>query len=340
MSYSAERWARAQTAGNARAKAVLIELAHCHNEKTGLCNPSAAHIAKVTELKADTVYTAIRALIERGLIRKASADGAPNKYELVGFKPEDWTARKDDEPTPKTGYPPTPNSGYLPTPETGHPRNRGTPENGVPPYPENGVPPYPEFGVLTGNKNREIEQGISLARFARESAEAFEADPLLNCGIEPDPLPEPPASLFEAEGIPVPCPADAAPGPAPVPATGAEAEKPQPASKPKAKRGTRLSVESLPDEWRAYCEAEDAELDPERVFEDFRDYWSSVSGAKGVKLDWAATWRQNVRSYRNAPDWKRGPKLKRRAASKDDYLPNSRMKRQSARDYTIDWDDL
>jgi hypothetical protein len=32
-------------------------------------------------------------------------------------------------------------------------------------------------------------------------------------------------------------------------------------------------------------------LDPERVFDTFVDYWRSVPGAKGRKVDWAATWR-------------------------------------------------
>lgn len=40
------------------------------------------------------------------------------------------------------------------------------------------------------------------------------------------------------------------------------------------------------------------EIDPDelqRVFDEFKDYWISVPGAKGVKLDWLATWRNWVR---------------------------------------------
>ena len=33
----------------------------------------------------------------------------------------------------------------------------------------------------------------------------------------------------------------------------------------------------------------------QRVFDDFRDYWIAAPGAKGVKLDWLATWRMWVR---------------------------------------------
>ena len=30
--------------------------------------------------------------------------------------------------------------------------------------------------------------------------------------------------------------------------------------------------------------------------ESFRDYWISVPGQKGVKLDWDATWRNRIRA--------------------------------------------
>lgn len=76
------------------------------------------------------------------------------------------------------------------------------------------------------------------------------------------------------------------------------------------KRGTRLTLETLPDDWRAYCEQEDPELDPDRVWANFRDYWTAKAGSGAVKLDWERTWQTNVRSYRDAPDWKRKPVLK------------------------------
>lgn len=71
-----------------------------------------------------------------------------------------------------------------------------------------------------------------------------------------------------------------------------------------------MTLEKLPDDWRAYCEEEDPELDPDRVWADFRDYWTAKAGSGAVKLDWERTWQTNVRSYRDAPDWKRKPVLK------------------------------
>ena len=56
-------------------------------------------------------------------------------------------------------------------------------------------------------------------------------------------------------------------------------------------RGTRLSIEVLPETWIAQCKEERPDLDPQKVFKAFRDYWIAVPGAKGVKLDCIATWR-------------------------------------------------
>ena len=61
------------------------------------------------------------------------------------------------------------------------------------------------------------------------------------------------------------------------------------------KRGTRLSLESLPDDWRSFCQAERPDLDPERTWAIFQDHWRGKAGKDGVKLDWLATWRNWVR---------------------------------------------
>ena len=75
-------------------------------------------------------------------------------------------------------------------------------------------------------------------------------------------------------------------------------EKPKRATQ----KGTRLTIDVLPDDWRKYCDEHASDLDPVKAFEDFRDYWIGVPGSKGVKLDWFATWRNFLRGI---PDWKR-----------------------------------
>lgn len=56
------------------------------------------------------------------------------------------------------------------------------------------------------------------------------------------------------------------------------------------RRATRLPTDWRPcEEDRQFCSA--AGLDPDRIAEEFRDYWHSKPGANGTKLDWCATWR-------------------------------------------------
>ena len=69
-----------------------------------------------------------------------------------------------------------------------------------------------------------------------------------------------------------------------------------PKEKKVAKRGARLSVEALPDEWETFCREERQDLHPHSVFSRFRDHWIAQPGQKGVKLDWLATWRNWISS--------------------------------------------
>jgi uncharacterized protein YdaU (DUF1376 family) len=58
--------------------------------------------------------------------------------------------------------------------------------------------------------------------------------------------------------------------------------------------GTRLSPDSQPgSEYIAF--AESLGLDAGPVWEEFRDFWVAVPGARGRKLDWLATWRNRCR---------------------------------------------
>lgn len=56
-------------------------------------------------------------------------------------------------------------------------------------------------------------------------------------------------------------------------------------------RGSRLSLTELPPDWHAYLIGKRRDLDPVETWERFRDYWIAQPGQKGVKADWAATWR-------------------------------------------------
>lgn len=64
-------------------------------------------------------------------------------------------------------------------------------------------------------------------------------------------------------------------------------------------RGTRFDPAAF-DSMKVFevCKSMRPELDPQATFDSFRDYWISTPGAKGVKLDWMATWRNWVRNQR------------------------------------------
>jgi hypothetical protein len=66
-------------------------------------------------------------------------------------------------------------------------------------------------------------------------------------------------------------------------------------------RATRFALDSLPDDWKAFCKQERPDLTPEKTFAAFGDYWRGTPGAKGRKLDWTATWRNWVRNEKRAP---------------------------------------
>jgi hypothetical protein len=71
------------------------------------------------------------------------------------------------------------------------------------------------------------------------------------------------------------------------------------------KRGSRLAQDfCLTKDWIEFCVSQRPDLHPAQTFDQFKDYWTSQAGQKGVKLDWFATWRNWVRST-HAP--KRNP---------------------------------
>jgi hypothetical protein len=51
----------------------------------------------------------------------------------------------------------------------------------------------------------------------------------------------------------------------------------------------------LPPDWTpgsdGWAFAEHLSLDPQAVFDSFRDYWLAKAGAAARKVDWLATWR-------------------------------------------------
>lgn len=151
MSHAAEKWARAQTVGNATAKAVLKELAFRLNGKDGLCCPSLKTLCIDLEIKKrDTVLAAVQRLEALGLIareieRSESGEILRTLYSFPTFVPSEWEGRPKRKVSRKSG--------------------QGIPKNGTP-YPENretvsqkSGDRYPENRDVTGKLNMETEPG-------------------------------------------------------------------------------------------------------------------------------------------------------------------------------------
>jgi hypothetical protein len=69
--------------------------------------------------------------------------------------------------------------------------------------------------------------------------------------------------------------------------------------KQNSKRGSRLANDwVLPNEWEYWANKERPDLNALKVADQFKDYWCAKPGKDGVKLDWAATWRNWVRSQK------------------------------------------
>jgi uncharacterized protein YdaU (DUF1376 family) len=73
--------------------------------------------------------------------------------------------------------------------------------------------------------------------------------------------------------------------------------------KSRGARGSRLNADwRFPSEWIEEAFALRPHWDSEKVrlvADSFRDYWISVPGSKGCKLDWLAVWRNWVRNQRD-----------------------------------------
>ena len=72
-------------------------------------------------------------------------------------------------------------------------------------------------------------------------------------------------------------------------------------------RGTSFTLKTIPEDWIEVSQKLAPDLDPQKLFEEFADYWKAVPGERGRKKDWLATFRNHIR---NLPEWKRKNFLK------------------------------
>lgn len=277
MSYAAERWARAQRVGNARAKQVLVELANCHNGKTGKCTPGIKYLHEVTELKEDTISTATNFLQSKGFIKKtyvAVEKGRAISYELLGFNPQEWERKKTEDST-ENGL----------TQNRGNPESVGPPETGATDSPENGGTGTPEFGGETGNKNRERNREVNSASMRTSGTSAALA--AVASAQAQTPYPEDfDQSLFE-EAMLATQDSEQAPEALPDPDADLPPKKQRRSQQPRVP-----FPETLPDDWAEAAKIARPDIDPQRVFLKLRARYAPTTTKKTL-----ATWKREFMNW-------------------------------------------
>lgn len=277
MSYAAERWARAQRVGNARAKQVLVELANCHNGKTGKCTPGIKYLHEVTELKEDTISTATNFLQSKGFIKKtyvAVEKGRAISYELLGFNPQEWERKKTEDST-ENGL----------TQNRGNPESVGPPETGATDSPENGGTGTPEFGGETGNKNRERNREVNSASM-RTSGTSSAIAAVASAQAQ-TPYPEDfDQSLFE-EAMLATQDSEQAPEALPDPDADLPPKKQRRSQQPRVP-----FPETLPDDWAEAAKIARPDIDPQRVFLKLRARYAPTTTKKTL-----ATWKREFMNW-------------------------------------------
>lgn len=301
MSYAAIDWAMPKVIKDVNAKSCLVVLAYHHNKETGLCCPSISTIADEMGVRSlNTVRKAIGVLVEMNLLTMSREFG--DRGEILSTR---YTLNLQSE----AFKPVRKKKGVVHDVKEGHEvkevhdvKEGGSPNEGGVVHLVQGGSSSHEGGVVhVMNPNKEVEQGKEqITGTEKETRNSLPAQ-----------------APWETDHLTN---------------DGKKVEKP----KKTVDRGSRLSITELPDDWKAFAEQEEPDLDPKRLFENFKDYWNGLSGAKAIKKDWKGTWRNFVRSFHNAEDWKRRPMLKRAPTHSPSRPGQFVEKKQSERDY-FDW---
>ena len=108
-------------------------------------------------------------------------------------------------------------------------------------------------------------------------------------------------------------------------------------SKPKRRKRVALTLTELPIDWRMYCERTAPELNPERVWDDFSDFWQNRA-KDPLCVDWSRTWQTNVRKLHALPnnDFRKAPQLKQEIAKAAPPKPSRFMTAQERYEAELD----
>ena len=359
MSYEAMHRVRASGLTDRTLVDVLEALAFFLNKETGACFPSTESIARISRVNDRTVRITLKALHEQGLISSTQKAGQKRYFTLnLDRLPEpaplqEVTGVQEVTPLQEVTGGGCKNLQGTPVKTYREPLQKLTPEQGInkesnkegnkeDSAPAEGdtfnpsewaLKQSPKNGTLESTENGTLlDQSTKSGTF--QSTENGTTESTKNGTHE--------STVFgpvtrnknkeKEQGIGT---GSVAPSPDHFPDATKKIEEPKP-KRTTTDRGSRLTITELPDDWKAFAEQEEPDLDPKRLFENFKDYWNGLSGAKAIKKDWKGTWRNFVRSFHNAEDWKRRPMLKRAPTHSPSRPGQFVEKKQSERDY-FDW---
>ena len=342
MSYEAMHKVHASGLSDRTQVDVLEALAFFLNKETGACFPSTEAISRISRVNDRLVRTTLKTLHSLGLISSTQKAGQKRYFTLhldrlpLPTPLQEVTGGQEnaggEESTPL----------YETTPEQGinkESNKEGNKEDSAPAEGDTFNPSEwalkqsPKNGTLESTENGTLlDQSTKSGTF--QSTENGTTESTKNGTHE--------STVFgpvtrnknkeKEQGIGT---GSVAPSPDHFPDATKKIEEPKP-KRTTTDRGSRLTITELPDDWKAFAEQEEPDLDPKRLFENFKDYWNGLSGAKAIKKDWKGTWRNFVRSFHNAEDWKRRPMLKRAPTHSSSRPGQFVEKKQSERDY-FDW---
>lgn len=319
MSIKAIDWAKSVKAGGAGAKLALLLLADHMNEKTNECFPSIPTLAIEMECSENTVRSALKKLRERGLVT--------------------WVRRGNGETVERTDYVLSIGGGEAlqrPPSKIEPPSNsegEGVQILNPPPSNFEGPPLQilnPKQEVETGNETGRLNSKAHASRSLPvappppgfdDEAEAEWNDLTARAALEADSMREDvfsPDAQTPIENIEIlnATASDSIFGTnTPTKDQNAAERKSEAISKPKRRKRVALTLTELPIDWRIYCEKTAPELDPDRVWDDFSDFWQNRA-KDPLCVDWSRAWQNNIRKLHALPnnDFRKAPQLKQEIA--------------------------
>ena len=341
MSIKAIDWAKSVKAGGAGAKLALLLLADHMNEKTNECFPSIPTLAIEMECSENTVRSALKKLRERGLVT--------------------WVRRGNGETVERTDYVLNIGGGEAlqRAPSKIEPPSNSEGEGvqilNPPPSNSEGLPLQilnPKQEVETGNKTGRLNSKAHASRSRPvappppgfdDEAEAEWNDLTARAALEADSMPEDvfsPDAQTPVENIEIlnATASDSIFGTdTPTKDQDASERKSEGTSKPKRRKRVALTLTELPIDWRMYCEKTAPELNPDRVWDDFSDFWQNRA-KDPFCVDWSRTWQTNIRKLHALPnnDFRKAPQLKQEIAKAAPPKPSRYMTAQERYEAELD----